>query len=172
MRKRRELLENARYHVSTRANRGEYIFNTIQVKELFLHVIRRAKKKFDFSIENFCIMGNHFHFIIFPRNGGNLSSIMQWILSVFAMSYNRLFGLTGHVWGERFFSRIIRDMRAHIAIFLYIDHNPQVAGLINESSIWEYGGLAHHREGRRDIVDVLPDWLVFFFSNHHKLLLT
>jgi hypothetical protein len=32
---------------------------------------------------------------------------MRWILSVIAMTYNKINGLSGHVWGGRFFSRIV-----------------------------------------------------------------
>src|SRR5512145_2652656 len=107
MRRVRELKEGARYHVTTRANRKEMILDDSAMKELFLSVVKRAKARYSFRLENFCVMGNHFHFIIQPNRGVSLSAIMQWILSVFAMAFNRLLGLTGHVWGCRFFSRIL-----------------------------------------------------------------
>src|SRR5512133_313133 len=100
MRRPRELRTGARYHVTARANRKEMILDSIAMKELFLSVVKRAKKKYDFRLENFCVMGNHFHFIIRPGQGTSLSAIMRWILSVFAMAYNKIMGLTGHVWGE------------------------------------------------------------------------
>ena len=97
MRKPRELEENARYHVTARANRKEMILETSEMKEMFLSVLRRAKRKYDFRLENFCIMGNHFHFVIQPGRGESLSAIMRWIMSVFAMAYNKIRGFTGHV---------------------------------------------------------------------------
>jgi REP element-mobilizing transposase RayT len=104
MRMPRMLQEGARYHVSARANRQEMIFDSDEMKYLFLSVVNLAKRKFVIRIENFCLMGNHFHFMIRPGMGESLSSIMQWILSVFAMRFNRTHRLTGRVWGERFFS--------------------------------------------------------------------
>jgi putative transposase len=110
MRKPRELRAGARYHVTARANRKEMILDRGAMKELFLSVVRRAKLKYDFRIENFCIMGDHFHLIIQPGRGESLAAIMRWILSVFAMTYDRVQGLTGHIWGCRFFSRIIESL--------------------------------------------------------------
>ena len=55
------------------------------MKDLFLETVARAKRKYDFRIDNFCVMGNHFHMIVQPLNGVSLSAIMQWIMSVFAM---------------------------------------------------------------------------------------
>src|SRR5512145_89083 len=107
MRRPRELQADARYHVTARANRKEMILDTSAMKELFLSVVKRAKEKYDFRLENFCIMGNHVHFLIQPGRGESLSAIMRWILSVFAMAYNKIRCMTGHVWGCRFFSRII-----------------------------------------------------------------
>ena len=82
MRKRREIIAEARYHVASRANRRQLIFNTPKIKDMFLDVIRRAKTKYCFSITNFCIMGNHFHLIIQPHKNQSLSRIMQWILRI------------------------------------------------------------------------------------------
>jgi putative transposase len=70
--------------VTARANRKEMILDTNAMKELFLSVVKRAKEKYDFRLENFYIMGNHF--IIQPIRGESLSAIMQWILSVSAMA--------------------------------------------------------------------------------------
>jgi putative transposase len=107
MRHARELKEGARYHVTARANRKGMILDTSAMKELFLSVVKRAKMKYDFRLENFCIMGNHFHFVIQPGRGESLSAIMRWIMSVFAMAYNKIRGLHRTRWGCRFFSRII-----------------------------------------------------------------
>jgi putative transposase len=163
MRKPRELEEGARYHVTARANRKEMILDGFAMKELFLSIVRRAKKKYDFRIENFCIMGNHFHFVIRPGRGASLSAIMQWILSVFAMTFNRIKGLTGHVWGCRFFSRIIASVLALVLAFDYIDGNPVRAGQVLDRREWRWGGLWHDLSGRCDIVDDMDEWLKALF---------
>ena len=69
MRKPRQLLEGARYHVSARINRKEMLLDPSGIKTMFLEVVKRAKLKYGFKIENFCIMGNHFHFIMQPDEG-------------------------------------------------------------------------------------------------------
>ena len=136
MRKPRELQESACYHVTARANRKEMILDTSAMKELFLSVVKRAKLKYDFRIENFCIMGDHFHFVIRPGKGESLSAIMRWIMSVFAMAYNKIRGFTGHVWGCRFFSRIISGLRELVQVFEYIDENPVRASQVADRRDW------------------------------------
>ncbi len=141
-------------------------------KTLFLSVVKRAQKKYRFQIDNFCIMGNHIHLIITPGRGMRLSSIMQWIMSVFAMAYNRQHALTGHVWGERFFSRILDSFNDLIRTFRYIDQNPIQANQTEDIRSWPFGGLWHQRTGCRDIIPAAPCWLRIIFPEREIRLIT
>jgi putative transposase len=170
MRQPRKLLDGARYHVTARVNRKEMILDDSHIKELFLSVVKRAKRKYAFRIENFCIMGNHVHFILLPLQGECLSAIMRWILSVFAMTFNRIKGYTGHVWGGRFYSRIIASLRDFIEVFDYIDENPARACLPVKGRSWRYGGLGHHRHACHEILEDPPTWLLTLFPNHEPFL--
>jgi REP element-mobilizing transposase RayT len=44
MRKPRKCIEGASYHVIARANRKEMILHSEEIKEMFMRVMRRAKK--------------------------------------------------------------------------------------------------------------------------------
>jgi putative transposase len=152
MRKPRLLLEGACYHVYARANRKEMILEPERIKDLFITVVKQAKRRFGFGIHNLCILGNHFHFIIQPCEGESLSAIMQWILSVFGMRFNRMRGLSGHVWGERFSSRILANMRQYLEVYAYIDDNPRKAGLVERAEDWLYGRFNLDRIGYRGLI--------------------
>ncbi|GAB1481190.1 hypothetical protein MASR2M78_00050 [Treponema sp.] len=171
MRKPRIIIAGAKYHVTSRVNHQEMLLHGVEAKQLFLDVVERAKKKFSFKLENFTVMDNHFHFIIKPEHNESLSKIMQWLLSVFAMKYNLIYGLTGHFWQGRFFSRVISSFRMYYEIFTYIDQNPVKASLVDNPWSWEFGGLAHRRVGLSTIVDPLEPELLLVFPTHqiHKL---
>ena len=153
MRRRRHLIEDAEYHVIARANRQEYILSSPEIKELLIATVRRAKTKFDFTVSNFCIMSNHIHLLIRPGRGESLSSIMQWILSVFALQFNRIFGYIGHVWYDRFKSVAIVSIRQFIATFAYIADNPVRAGLVSSPYDYRYNGVCHIRDGDYRLID-------------------
>lgn len=171
MRHPRVLRDGASYHVTARANRGEFVFSLALVKELFLEVIREAKRKYSFRIETFCIMGNHIHLVIKPRHEESLSVIMQWILGVFAIRYNRLLKLSGHVWGERFHSSILRDRTEFMKAFSYIGMNPVRAGLVEDARDWLYGAIRHFHMNRYDILDAPPKWLADIFRDYQMTML-
>ena len=63
---------------------------------------------------------------------------MQWILSVFAIWFNKKFGLIGHVWYDRFKSKIIRSYRQYLATFLYIANNPVSADIVKKATDYKY----------------------------------
>jgi len=171
MRKPRVLMDRAVYHVSARINRKEMLLEPAKTKSLFLDVIAKAKKRYSFRIDNFTIMGNHFHLIVQPENGASLSRIMQWLLGVFAQTYNRLHGLTGHVWGERFFSRILRTLREYVAASDYVDNNPVRAGLVGRCADWPFGGQFFRERGIARIIDPLPGFLSFLLPLNHRRLI-
>jgi len=162
MRKPRQLEPNAWYHVTARANHREMLLGPTAAKELFLTTLVRAKKKFAFEVENFTLLGNHFHLLVHVPEGSNLSQIMKWILGVFAMAWNRLHGNWGHFWGERFFSRIIQNDEDYLKTFCYIDENPRKAQLVGEKELWPYSGEAHHKRGQTWVLDPLPGWVRAF----------
>ena len=153
MRKPRRLINNGMYHVVARANRREFILHSDEMKSLFLDIVRRAKRRFRFNIRNFCIMSNHFHFMITPGQGESLSKIMQWILSVFAIRFNKRLGWYGHVWYDRFKSKIIDGLRDYLHTFLYIAENPIRAGIVNYPWEHAYNGVKFMRNLEFDILE-------------------
>lgn len=146
------------------------IFDTGFMKDLFLNVVKRARTKYDFHVDNFCIMGNHFHLMIRPGKGMNLSAIMQWIMSVFAMAFNRMKGYTGHVWGSRFFSHVVSGFKEFLEVFKYIDNNPVKACQVEDPLKWRHGGLWHDRAGLKHIIDQAA-LIQLVFPEHGQLLL-
>jgi hypothetical protein len=65
-------------------------------------------------------------------------------MSVFTMSWNRINKLTGHFWGERYFSRIIDSLHEYLRIFQYIIDNPVKACLVSDGRDFRFGGLELH----------------------------
>ena len=143
MRKPRKLKKNAVYHVTARVNRNEHIFFCAAMRQLFLFTLKRAKKKYAFTIHTFRVMSNHIHLVIQPGPDGNLSRIMQWVLGVFARAWNRAHGVKGHVWGDRFFSKILDDCKDFSRTFSYVTEKPIKAQRIKIADEWEFGGLWH-----------------------------
>lgn len=172
MRKNRVLLDGAVYHVSARVNNKDYLLTSPQIKYLFQSILRRAKERFTFKIENLIIMNNHYHIMICPGKGESLPKIMQWIMSMFARAYNKQTGRTGHFWGERYFSRIIHTFENYLRVFEYLDLNPVRAKLVDCVSSWHFGGLYNAAIAQNRIVEPIPPFLLLFLSTRKLLQIT
>jgi len=85
--------------------------------------------------------------MIKPEKDESLSRVMQWVLSVFAIHYNKMFSLHGHVWYDRFKSKIVNSLRQFVATFNYIARNPVVAGLAERPEQYRYGPYHLSRDG-------------------------
>ncbi len=156
MRQARLLKNGVLYHVTARVNHKEKLLDRKNGRELFLAVLAQAKRKFSFTIQNFVVLDNHFHLLIRPGTGESLSRIMQWVMGVFAMRLNRLLGLWGHVWGDRFRSWIVEDPLALGKVSRYIDQNAVAAGLVKKPSDWQSSAAFHWKAGIRLIVGPQP----------------
>lgn len=152
MRKPRIKRPGATYHVTSRFNNRFKGFKNPAMKDLFLEVIHQAHEIFSFQLFAFTIMDNHFHLIIKPLGDEDLSKIIGWIKGVFAIRWNDARNWSGHVWGERFYSRIIEDEEEMAAIFRYIGDNPVNAGMVKKPEEWKYSGIWHYRTGNRYVM--------------------
>ncbi|AEF83668.1 conserved hypothetical protein [Treponema primitia ZAS-2] len=96
---------------------------------------------------------------------------MQWILSVFAMAWNRKHLVSGHVWGERFFSKVLDSIRDFIKTFIYVIQNPINAQIVGRADEWEFGGLWHFKEGNCEILEGLPGLTLGMYHLYYRLLI-
>ncbi len=162
MRKTRILENHAVYHVVARANRGEFILNSPGCKEMFIDVLKRAKEKYPFKLKHYCIMSNHIHLMIEPVSNTKLSKLMQWVLSVFAVKINKLFGNKGHVWYDRFKSKIIDGYRQYVRTFNYISNNPVKAEMCKKPLDYRFSGFKSLFEKIYDLIEP-PDRIISHF---------
>jgi len=146
MRQPRYLVQNAEYHVTARANRQEFIFEPREIKLLFIEIIKKAKTKYNFRFRNFDIMDNHVHLILQPLKDESLSKIMQWILSVFAVRFNKKYGYKGHVFYDRFKSKVIESFSQFLATFLYVANNPVRARIVDHPLDHEFNGVTFYKK--------------------------
>ena len=162
MRKKREFIEGAYYHVTSRTNDKAKIFENRLGRKIMLKVLREAKDKFRFSLANFCVMPTHIHLLIKPGEGTNLSMIMQWVKTRSAKHWNKIHGSTDHVWGHRYFSLIVKDEQDYFITMDYINNNPIKAGLTESPTDWKASG-AYHKSRNITTLPRLKDASRHFF---------
>jgi hypothetical protein len=107
MRQKRDLAENVWYGVETAINVGEPLFKLNWTTVIFCRVLIETKKQFDFEMRGLKLEGALLSFYIKPADGLQLPEIMQWMKQTFSVRFNITTWRTGHVWGDRYKSKIL-----------------------------------------------------------------
>jgi hypothetical protein len=107
MRKLRLLKQDVWYEVRTAINNREPLFCRQEAIKVFCRVFGEARERFAFELRGFRLDGERLSFYIRPENGLQLPAIMQWVKQTFAVRFNRCEDRTGHVWGDRYWSRVL-----------------------------------------------------------------
>jgi REP element-mobilizing transposase RayT len=137
MRKPRVLAAHAWYWVTTAANRHERIFLERNAVSLFNRVFREAAGLFPVEMRRLRIEADRVSFYIRPVNGFQLPEIMQWIKQTFAVRYNVMKRLDGHVWGDRYWSKVLEGEAPEEGV--------QVCGDCGEELVGEGGEIPEAR---------------------------
>jgi REP element-mobilizing transposase RayT len=107
MRPLRILGQGVWYEVRTRINNREPLFRRSGALALFAKVFNETMLRFVFSIRGLHLEDDLLTFYIKPEDGLELPDIMKWMKQVFAQRYNAAEGRIGHIWGDRYWSRIL-----------------------------------------------------------------
>jgi REP element-mobilizing transposase RayT len=107
MRPLRELRQDVWYEIRTAVNNRGKLFRLRQNISLFTRVLGETAERFKFEIRALRMEGEWLAFYVKPDNGFQLPAIMQWLKQTFAVRHNVRHGNIGHVWGDRYWSRIL-----------------------------------------------------------------
>lgn len=141
------------YHVTSRGDRREPIFDDDTDRMAFVDVISRALERFDACALAYCLMDNHYHLVLHTRRA-NLSELMRQINGVYTQAYNRRHGKVGHLFQGRF-KGILVDRDAYLLeVCRYVDLNPVRAGMVAEAAQWPWSSYCAHVG-----LAVVPPWL-------------
>lgn len=93
--------DGAVYHVTSRGDRREPIFDDEEDRACFIRVLSTGLDRFDAGLIAWCLMGNHYHLVLQTRQS-NLSRFMRHLNGVYTQSYNRRHSKVGHLLQGRF----------------------------------------------------------------------
>lgn len=140
--------EGAIYHVIVRAVDGRQIFDATSVARL-LADFQFVKMALPYSVLAYCVMGNHFHFLIRVMDI-RLDQIMQRVLTRFAIWHNKTTGHVGHVFQRRH-EAILCTNDAYLRTLLrYIHNNPVKDGFCKTADEWPWSSHRVYAYGIED----------------------
>lgn len=158
----------ALYHVTSRGNEKNAIYQDDGDREQFLETLTEVCTRFNWIIHAYCLMDNHYHLLV-ETPESNLSLGMRQLNGVYTQRYNRKHGRVGHVFQGRFKSIIVQKESYLLELARYIVLNPVRAKMVRTARQWPWSsyratvGLASPTGGLN------TDWLLAGFAKRKSV---
>ncbi len=164
-----KLFPNQYYHIYNRANGNDRLFSSEENYSFFL---KKYCDYIDPIVETicYCLMPNHFHFVIRVRDEDELSfykniaikktNSLENILSQqfsnffnsYTQAYNKQQDRKGSLFMKNFNRLEVKDETYLIKLILYVHNNPVEAGLANNIAEWRYSSYFNLSRYANDLI--------------------
>jgi REP element-mobilizing transposase RayT len=160
-------LETAIYHVMARSISEVDLFKDEADKNRYIEIIKEYQKIFKFKVYAYCLMDNHLHMIL-DGNGADISKIMHCINFKYAQYFNKIHKRHGHLFQDRFRSKIVNSDRYLMALTAYIHNNPTaIRGYEVRPERYPYSSLSEYMGKRKDAFGILDSSFILCFFNRN-----
>ena len=163
---------NQIYHVINRSNSRVKIFDNDKDYKDFENILEEAKEKYNMRILAYCIMPNHWHLLLFPRNDGDLSKFMGWLTNTHTRRWHtskKTIG-HGHLYQGRYKSFLCQNDFHFLALVRYVERNAKRAKLVRQAQEWKWSSVWRRIYGTENQKKVLSSWPVVMQSDYLKYL--
>ena len=126
------------YHVYNRGVSGEAIFREEANYLYLLHLTGTAIEEFDVSVIAYCLMPNHYHFLLRQDGKHSISNFMHSIFNAYTKAINKSYQRSGSLFEKPFKRKPVTKNRYFKALVAYIHQNPQRHGLIDDFRDWPF----------------------------------
>jgi putative transposase len=148
------------YHVLNRANARMPIFKKEADYEAFERVLQEAVERSGTRLLAYCVLRNHWHLMVWPREDGELSRFTGWLTLTHTQrwhAHRRSTG-SGHVYQGRFKSFPVQDDEHFYTVCRYVERNALRANLVERAEDWRWGSLYRWRHGTAKEKSLLAAW--------------
>ena len=137
----RTLLGGLCYHVINRGNGRARVFHGALDYQEFLKLMTAACERLPMRLLAYCLMPNHIHLVLWPREDGEISHWMQWLMTTQVRRHHRRHGSDGHLWQGRFKAFPIQRDAHLLSVLRYVERNPLRAELVARAEDWPWSSL-------------------------------
>jgi putative transposase len=157
-RKPRLILPGFPHHVVQRGNRRQPVFFRPDDYRLFRSLLRRACAETGVACWAYCLMPNHVHLVLQPRDESGLATLMRQTQLAYTTHINRREDWSGFLWQGRYFSCPMDEAHA-LAALRYVELNPVKAGLCPSAEDWPWSSSRHHLGLEEDPMITTPGFV-------------
>ncbi len=159
---------NALYHITSRGNAQENIYQDDNDREEFITLLNKCCKRYNWYCHAYCLMSNHYHLLI-ETGSPNLSKGMKHLNGAYTQAYNRTHNRVGHVYQGRFKSILVQKESYLLELARYIVLNPVRARMVRSAKDWKWSSYRATAGLAMGESCLTIDWLLSSFSKRRSL---
>ncbi len=150
------------YHVLNRTVAGLPLFRKEGGYEAFERIMIEAQQRSPLRILAWCLMRNHWHFVVWPREEGEVTAYFRWLAHTHAMRWHVAHNTVGrgHLYQGRFKTFPIQEDEHLLIACRYVERNAMTARAVKRAEDWRWGSLWARRQGSEPLKGILSDWPV------------
>jgi putative transposase len=136
------------------------LFRTDDDFEAFRRVMIEAHQRHPLRILAYCVLSNHWHFVVWPKTDGQVTDYFRWLAHTHAMRRrvaHRTVGY-GHLYQGRFKSFPVQSDEHLLTVARYVERNAVGAGLVERAELWPYGSLRAWLQAEDPTREILAEW--------------
>ncbi len=148
------------YHVLNRANARVQIFDSDKDYQLFENILEEAVEKYDMRLLSYCVMPNHWHLVLYPKNDGDLARFMGWLTNTHTRRWHTEKGTIGqgHLYQGRYKSFLCQDDNHFLTLVRYVERNARRANLVKKAENWKWSSAWRRENGTTKQKKLLSIW--------------
>ena len=140
------------YHVYNRGCNRERIFANDGNYEFLLYRIKSFLPHYALTIIAYCLMPNHYHFLLRLAQDDTLSRFIQRLFNSYTQAFNKQQGRKGTLFEGRAKNILVNSDEYILHLCRYIHLNPVKAGLVTDPGAWPYSNYLEWIEQRGGIL--------------------
>jgi putative transposase len=150
------------YHVWNRAAGRLRLFKKDSDYLAFERVLIEAHQRFPLRLLSWCLMSNHWHFVVWPNREGQVTAFFRWLTHTHAMrsiTFRRVIGM-GPLYQGRFKSLPVQEDGHLLTLLRYVQRNPVRGKLVRRAGDWRWGGEGARQRKLKELTSILSEWPV------------
>ncbi|MBU3188468.1 transposase [Clostridium bowmanii] len=158
---------DAIFHIMCKSISEVDLYRDSEDKEKYLSLVKKYKDLYKVKIYGYCLMDNHVHLLV-DSNGSDISKVMHGINFSYATYFNKKYKRDGHLFKDRFKSKIVDNESYLRTVSLYIHNNPTDIGKFKDCpETYAFSSLGIYIGKRRDHFNIIDYGFVMgFFGNN------
>ncbi len=148
------------YHVLNRAAGRTVFMRSEKDFQAFQRILIHAHEREPLPILAYCLMGNHWHFVVHQKQQGQMARFFRWLTLTHAVRWRVAHKSVGEgpLYQGRFKSFPVQRGGRMLEVLRYVERNALSAGLVKGAEEWPWSSLYVRAKGPEELRKILSSW--------------